>query len=89
MTHPTGRAGNRRATLDGMDESTGIGGDITDDNEFQAAQDGEFPVDPSRAEVVPDDDERPVGHAADDDVVGIDEERRVPLPDERVPTDED
>ena len=72
-----------------MDESTGIGGDIADDIEFQAAQDGEFPVDPSRAEVVPDDDERPVGDAADDDVVGIDEERRVPLPDERVPTDED
>ncbi len=72
-----------------MDQSTGIGGEIADDSEFQAAQDGEFPVDPSPAEVVPDDDERPVGDVPEDDVVGIDEERRVPLPDERVPTDED
>ena len=26
-----------------MDESTGVGGDIADDHEFQVAQDGEVP----------------------------------------------
>jgi hypothetical protein len=62
-----------------MDESTGIGGDIADDHEFQVAQDGELPPEPEPA----DDDARAVGDEPADEVEGIDEERRVPLPDER------
>jgi|GEM_PF-2551504 len=65
-----------------MDESTGVGGDIADDHEFQVAQDGEAPPEPELNE---DEDERPTGEESDDDVVGIDEERRVVLPDERAP----
>ncbi|WP_438856269.1 hypothetical protein [Agromyces sp. M3QZ16-3] len=65
-----------------MDESTGVGGGIADDHEFQVAQDGELPPEPEPDE---DEDERPVGEDADDDVVGIDAERRVVLTDERAP----
>lgn len=61
-----------------MDEATRFGEDITDDHEFEAAQDGEIPAEPE----VADDDERPVGDEPEDEVVGIDEERRVVLPDE-------
>lgn len=67
-----------------MDEATQFGEDITDDREFEAAQDGEIPAE---AEVA-DDDERPVGDEPEDEVVGIDEERRVVLPEEPG-TDED
>ncbi|MFE5673300.1 hypothetical protein ACFQ58_17000 [Agromyces sp. NPDC056523] len=63
-----------------MDESTGIGGEIADDHEFQVAQDGELPPEPESA----DDDARPVGEEPDEDEVqGIDAERRVPLTEER------
>ncbi|GAA1056441.1 hypothetical protein GCM10017608_32200 [Agromyces luteolus] len=65
-----------------MDESTGVGGGIADDHEFQVAQDGELPPEPAPDE---DEDERPTGEDSDDDVVGIDAERRVVLPDERAP----
>ncbi|MFC9917828.1 hypothetical protein [Agromyces binzhouensis] len=68
-----------------MDESTGVGGGIADDHEFQVAQDGEIPPEPEPDE---DDDERPIGEDSDD-VVGIDEERRVVLPDERAPADDE
>ena len=61
-----------------MDEATQFGEDITDDHEFEAAQDGEIPAE---AEVA-DDDERPVGDEPEDEIVGIDEERRVVLPEE-------
>jgi hypothetical protein len=63
-----------------MDEATPFGEDITDDHEFEAAQDGEIPAE-AEAEIA-DDDERPVGDEPQDEVVGIDEERRVVLPDE-------
>ena len=80
-----GRVRGRRATLDAMDESTGIGGEIADDHEFQVAQDGELPPEPESA----DDDARPVGEESDEDEVqGIDAERRVPLPEERGAADE-
>ena len=62
-----------------MDESTGFGGDIADDHEFQVAQDGEAPPESEAA----DDDARPVGDEPEEELAGIDEERRVPLPDER------
>lgn len=68
-----------------MDESTGVGGGIADDHEFQVAQDGELPAGPE----APDDDARPVGEEPDDEVAGIDAERRVVLPDERGAADED
>jgi hypothetical protein len=63
-----------------MDESTGVGGGIADDHEFQVSQDGELPPEPEPDE---DEDERTVGDESSDDVVGIDAERRVVLPDER------
>jgi hypothetical protein len=61
-----------------MDESTQFGEGIADDHEFEVAQDGEIPAE---AEVA-DDDERPVGDEPEDEVVGIDEERRVVLSEE-------
>ncbi|MGR2753752.1 hypothetical protein [Agromyces arachidis] len=64
-----------------MDETTGIGGAFAEDHEFEVAQDGEIPAESATAEV--DADGRPVGDDAGDDVVGIDEERRVVLPEER------
>ena len=67
-----------------MDESTGVGGDIADDHEFQVAQDGELPPESEAA----DDEARPVGDEPEDEVPGIDEERRVALPDERSTADE-
>ncbi|MBM7504380.1 hypothetical protein ACFPER_12895 [Agromyces aurantiacus] len=68
-----------------MDESTGVGGEIADDHEFQVAQDGEPPA----AAPAADDDARPVGDEPDDEVTGIDAERRVPLPEERGRAEED
>ncbi|MEI5582786.1 MULTISPECIES: hypothetical protein [unclassified Agromyces] len=67
-----------------MDESTRFGEGIADDHEFEVAQDGEIPAEAELESGVAaaDADERPVGDDADDDLVGIDEERRVPLPDE-------
>jgi hypothetical protein len=66
-----------------MDEVTGVGdGVVDDDHDFQVAQDGEF----EEPEVATDDDERGLDDAAIDDVTGIDAERRVPGLDE--PLDE-
>ena len=62
-----------------MDESTGVGGEIADDHEFQVAQDGEIPPESEAA----DDDARVVADEPEEEVPGIDEERRVALPDER------
>ena len=62
-----------------MDESTGVGGEIADDHEFQVAQDGELPAESE----VADDDARTVAPDAEDEVTGIDAERRVVLPEER------
>ena len=56
-----------------------------DDHEFQVAQDGELPA----ATEAPDDDARPVGDEPEDDVAGIDAERRVVLPEERGAAEED
>ncbi|WP_353828859.1 hypothetical protein [Agromyces sp. SYSU T0242] len=61
-----------------MDESTGVGGDIADDHEFQVAQDGEAPP---RTESGAD-EARATGEDDQDDVVGIDAERRVVLPED-------
>jgi hypothetical protein len=69
-----------------MDESTEVGGGIADDHEFQVSQDGEIPPEPEPDE---DEDERAVGDEPDDEVVGIDAERRVVLPDERGPASDD
>ena len=68
-----------------MDESTGVGGDIADDHEFQVAQDGEIPPE---SDAAADEDARAVGDEPEDDVPGIDEERRVPLPDDGAAAEE-
>jgi hypothetical protein len=47
-----------------MDESTGVGGDIADDHEFQVAQDGEVPPE---AEAAADEDARAVGDEPEDE----------------------
>ncbi|BDZ53529.1 hypothetical protein [Agromyces marinus] len=67
-----------------MDVSTEVGGGIADDHEFQVAQDGELPPEPDGA----DDDARTTDDDEPDEVVGIDAERRVVLP-ERTAGDED
>ncbi|WP_448809535.1 hypothetical protein [Agromyces bauzanensis] len=63
------------------------GADVTpeDDDEFTVAQDTEF----EEEELAVDDDHRPVDDSLEDEVPGIDAERRVPLPDEPVSADED
>lgn len=68
-----------------MDELAGA--DVTpEDDEFTVAQDTEF----EETELAFEDDERTLDDSLQDEVPGIDEERRVPLPDERaVPADED
>lgn len=60
-----------------MDDLAGAG--VTpDDDEFTVAQDTEFEED----DLAFDDDERTIDDSLKDEVPGIDEERRVPLPDE-------
>lgn len=68
-----------------MDELAGA--DVTpEDDEFTVAQDTEF----EEQELAFEDDERTLDDSLQDEVPGIDEERRVPLPDEpAVPADED
>lgn len=65
-----------------MDDLAGAG--VTPDDEFTVAQDSEFDED----ELVIDDDDRTLDDSLDDDVPGIDAERRVELPDERTPADD-
>ncbi|MEV1130920.1 hypothetical protein [Agromyces sp. NPDC049794] len=68
-----------------MDELAGA--DVTpEDDEFTVAQDTEF----EEQELAFEDDERTLDDSLQDEVPGIDEERRVPLPDEpAVPAEED
>jgi hypothetical protein len=68
-----------------MDELAGA--DVTpEDDEFTVAQDTEF----EETELAFEDDERTIDDSLQDEVPGIDEERRVPLPDEpAVPAEED
>lgn len=63
------------------------GADATpEDDEFTVAQDTEF----EETELAFEDDERTLDDSVLDEVPGIDEERRVPLPDEpAVPAEED
>ncbi|WP_448004066.1 hypothetical protein [Agromyces bauzanensis] len=62
------------------------GADVTpEDDEFTVAQDTEF----DEGELAFEDDERTLDDSLQDEVPGIDEERRVPLPDEPAPADED
>jgi hypothetical protein len=73
------------AYASGMDELAGA--DVTpEDDEFTVAQDTEF----EETELAFEDDERTIDDSLQDEVPGIDEERRVPLPDEpAVPAEED
>lgn len=62
------------------------GADVTpEDDDFTVAQDTEF----EETELAFEDDERTLDDSLKDEIPGIDEERRVALPDEPVPTDED
>jgi hypothetical protein len=56
-----------------------------DDDEFTVAQDTEFEGD----DLAFDDEERTIDDSLKDEVPGIDEERRVPLPDEPAADDEE
>lgn len=72
------------AYASGMDELAGA--DVTpEDDEFTVAQDTEF----EEGGLAFEDDERTLDDSLDDEVPGIDEERRVPLPDEPASGDED
>ena len=77
--------GHESAYASGMDELAGA--DVTpEDDEFTVAQDTEF----EETELAFEDDERTIDDSLQDEVPGIDEERRVPLPDEpAVPAEED
>lgn len=69
-----------------MDDIAGAGADIVpEDDDFTVAQDTEFEED----DLAFDDDERTIDDSLKDEVPGIDEERRVPLPDEPSADDED
>ncbi len=58
--------------------------DVTpDDDEFTVSQDTEF----DEADLARDDDDRPLDDGAVEELPGVDEERRVVLPDE--PADDD
>ncbi|GAA4376314.1 hypothetical protein [Agromyces bauzanensis] len=62
------------------------GADVTpEDDEFTVAQDTEF----EEGELAFEDDERTLDDSLDDEVPGVDEERRVPLADEPASADED
>ena len=66
-----------------MDDLAGAG--VTpDDDEFTVAQDSEFDED----ELAIDDDERTLDDSLDDEVPGLDAERRVELPDDRAPAED-
>lgn len=68
-----------------MDDIAGAGVSPEDDDDFMVAQDTEF----DEPEPAVDDDSRPLDDALQDEVPGVDEERRVDLRDERVPTDDE
>jgi hypothetical protein len=67
-----------------MDALAGSGAVSPDDDEFTVAQDTEF----DEEEFVEDDDHRPLDDSLEDEVPGVDEERRVDLRDERSTADE-
>lgn len=67
-----------------MDALAGSGAVSPDDDEFTVAQDTEF----DEEEFVEDDDHRPLDDSLDDEVPGVDAERRVDLRDERSTADE-
>lgn len=67
-----------------MDALPGSGAVSPDDDEFTVAQDTEF----DEEEFVEDDDHRPLDDSLEDEVPGVDEERRVDLRDERSTADE-
>jgi len=67
-----------------MDALAGSGAVSPDDDEFTVAQDTEF----DEEEFVEDDDHRPLDDSLEDEVPGVDAERRVDLRDERSTADE-
>lgn len=67
-----------------MDDLAGAGDELTPEDDFTVAQDTEFD-EPDEAH---DDDERALDDSLDDEVPGLDAERRVDLVDERAAADE-
>jgi hypothetical protein len=62
------------------------GADVSpEDDDFTVAQDTEF----DEREPAVDDDHRPLDDALEDEVPGVDEERRVDLRDDRVPEEDE
>jgi len=69
-----------------MDDLAGAGAEFSpEDDDFTVSQDTEF----DEADEAHDDDERSLDDALDDDLPGVDAERRVDLRDERAPADDD
>ena len=67
-----------------MDGLAGAGDSVSPDDEFTVSQDMEF----EELDDVADDDERSIDDSLDDEVPGVDAERRVDLADERGPAAE-
>jgi hypothetical protein len=67
-----------------MDDLAGAGVSPEDDDDFTVAQDTEF----DEREPAFDDDSRPLDDALEDELPGVDEERRVDLRDEQLADDE-
>ncbi|MFB6611623.1 hypothetical protein ACFCVO_14950 [Agromyces sp. NPDC056379] len=68
-----------------MDGLAGAGDGVTPDDDFTVSQDTEF----DEPDDVADDDERPIDDSLDDEVPGVDAERRVDLADDRGPAAEE
>lgn len=78
------RSEGQSAYAAGMDDLPGAGVSPEDDDDFTVAQDTEF----DEREPAVDDDSRPLDDALDDELPGVDEERRVDLADEQLAGDE-
>jgi hypothetical protein len=68
-----------------MDDLAGADAISPEDDEFTVSQDTEF----DEEELAADDDHRPLDDSLDDELPGVDSERRVDLRDERAPDAED
>jgi hypothetical protein len=68
-----------------MDDLAGADAISPDDDEFTVSHDTEF----DEEELAADDDHRPLDDSLDDELPGVDSERRVDLRDERAPDAED
>lgn len=68
-----------------MDGLAGAGDGVTPDDDFTVSQDTEF----DEPDDIADDDERSIDDSLDDELPGVDAERRVDLADDRGPAAEE